>query len=109
MPKQDQKQGDQQMQQKGGKQSQQQGGSGQSPGSGTDVQGEGNYTAAREYDEAQRKFVESGRVEDAAHKAAPKSPEEAEEMKRAEQEGKRHAKEEDPALRRGGGSDSERH
>ncbi len=86
MAKQDQKQGDQQMQQKSGTQSQQQGGSSQTQGSGADIQGEGNYTAAREYDEAQRKFVESGRVEDAARKAAPKSPEEAEQMKRAELE-----------------------
>ena len=105
MAKQDQKQQDStpdpQMQQKGGKSSQQQGGQ---------VQGEGNYEAAKRYDDAQREFVKSGRVEQAARDAAPRSPQEAESMKRAEQEGKRHAKDEDPSVRGGtGGSGSESH
>ena len=56
------------------------------------VQGEGNYDAAREYDEAQRKFVESGRVDEAARAAAPKSPQEEREMQDAEREGKSHRK-----------------
>jgi hypothetical protein len=56
------------------------------------VQGEGNYEAAREYDEAQHKFVESGRVDDAARAAAPKTPEEARAMEQAEREGKSHRK-----------------
>ena len=44
--------------------------------------GEGNYAATRQYNRATKRFVESGRVERAA---APRSPEEAAEMKRAEQ------------------------
>ena len=56
------------------------------------MQGEGNYEAAREYGEAQRKFVESGRVDEAAKAAAPRSPQEEREMQDAEREGKSHRK-----------------
>ncbi len=66
-----------------------------------DLQGEGNYDAARRYDKAQREFVESGQVDDAARKAAPKNADEAEQLRRAEQDGKSRAKEEDPAVSRG--------
>jgi hypothetical protein len=41
-------------------------------------------------------------VEKAAIRAAPQSAAEAEELAAAEEEGKRHAKGEDPALRRRG-------
>ena len=47
--------------------------------------GEGNYEATRQYNRATKRFVESGRVERAARDAAPRSPEEATEMRRAEQ------------------------
>lgn len=70
------------------------------------VQGEGNYTAAKEYDDAQRKFVESGRVDQAARDAAPRTQQEADEMKAAEREGRSHAKDEDPQLRGPSGSGS---
>jgi hypothetical protein len=60
--------------------------------------GEGNYEAAREFNEAERKFVASGKVAAAARAAAPKSEAERQEMIAAELEGKRRAKEEDPAL-----------
>ena len=56
------------------------------------VHGEGNYEAAREYDESVEKFVESGKVEEAARKAKPRTQQEAREMEQAEQEGLRHAK-----------------
>ena len=72
------------------------------------VQGEGNYKAAKEYDEAQRKFVKSDKVEAAARDAKPKSKAEAEEMQRAEEAGRRHAKEEDPAVKRGSGGSGSR-
>ena len=57
-----------------------------------EVQGEGDYEAARRYDKAARDFAESGKVEPAAHEAAPESAEQAEEMKRAEEIGKSHSK-----------------
>lgn len=72
------------------------------------VQGEGNYEAAREYNKAQRKFVNSGKVDAAARKAKPKSEAEAQEMQRAEEVGRSHAKEEDPAIKHGGGGSSSR-
>lgn len=66
------------------------------------VQGEGDYEAGRRYDKASRDFAESGKVEPAARDAAPDNAGEAEEMKRAEDEGKSHAKGEDPLLNPGG-------
>ena len=48
------------------------------------VHGEGNYKAAKEFDDAQKAFVQSGRGNAAAGKAAPKSKAEAEELLKAE-------------------------
>ena len=62
------------------------------------VQGEGDYEAARRYDKAAHDFAESGKVEDAARQARPTSPEEADELRRAEREGKSHSKGEDPGT-----------
>ena len=64
------------------------------------VHGEGNYAASRDYNERTKRFVESGQVEQAARAAEPGSEAEAMQMAAAEAEGKRHAKEEDPALSR---------
>jgi hypothetical protein len=66
------------------------------------VQGEGDYNAARRYDKSAREFAESGKVEEAARDARPTGPGEADELRRAEEEGKSHAKGEDPALYRPG-------
>ena len=66
------------------------------------VYGEGNYAASRQYNEATKKFAQSGRVESAAEAAAPRSDADAMQMQAAEAEGKRHAKGEDPALHRKG-------
>lgn len=65
------------------------------------VYGEGNYEASRTYNDATRKFAQSGKVEEAAREAEPTSEADALEMAAAEAEGKRHAKGEDPALRAG--------
>ena len=64
-------------------------------------QGEGNKEADRHYREKTKEFVDSGRVDEAARRAKPQSEQEAEELRRAEAEGRSHAKEEDPLLRRG--------
>ena len=66
------------------------------------VQGEGDYDAARRYDKAAREFAESGKVEDAAREAKPGSAAEADALRRAESEGKSHAKGEDPLLKNPG-------
>lgn len=78
------------------------GGSEQSEGqqSQQNVHGEGNYAASRQYNDATREFAQSGRVDEAARNAAPRSDAEAKDMQAAEAEGKRHAKGEDPALGR---------
>jgi hypothetical protein len=62
-----------------------------------DLQGEGNYDAAKEFDQAEEKFVKSGKVDQAARDAEPKNEKEKEEMERAEEIGRQHAKDGAPA------------
>lgn len=64
-------------------------------------QGEGNKTAARRYNEAQRRFVHSGKVDERAH-AAEEALDSAErsELEHAELVGRRHAADEDPAVKK---------
>jgi len=69
-------------------------------GKSKDLQGEGNYDAAREFDQAEEKFVKSGKVEQAARDAEPKNEKEKEEIERAEEQAREHAKGEDPQLER---------
>jgi hypothetical protein len=64
------------------------------------VEGEGSYSGSKDYNKRTQKFVDSGKVDEAAKKAAPKSEQEAREMQKAERAGKQHIKEEDPALRK---------
>jgi hypothetical protein len=54
--------------------------------------GEGNYKASKDYNDATKKFVESGKVDAAAEKAKPKDQQEARELEDAEKAGKDHAK-----------------
>ncbi len=74
----------------------------------TKAKGEGNYEAARQYDDATKKFVDSGKVEQAARDAEPTSKDEADELERAERAGKARTKEEDPAIRRDEPGDNSR-
>jgi hypothetical protein len=60
------------------------------------VQGEGDYRANERYTESAQAFVESGKVKEAARQAKPETQQQAEELRRAEQEGKSHAKGEKP-------------
>jgi hypothetical protein len=64
------------------------------------VEGEGSYSGTKDYNQRTKKFVESGKVDQAAHDAEPKSEEEKRAMQKAERIGKEHAKGEDPALRK---------
>ena len=59
------------------------------------VEGEGSYKGSKDYNERTQRFVESGKVEDAARAAKPQSEEEAHQMQKAERIGKQHAKGED--------------
>lgn len=63
-------------------------------------QGEGDREAARRYNERTRKFVDAGRVDQAARDAANMTEEERREAEQAEQIGKRRAKELDPEDKR---------
>ena len=58
----------------------------------SDNEGEGNKTADRRYREKTREFVESGGVEDAASQHENLSAEEKEKLRKAEEEGKSHAR-----------------
>jgi hypothetical protein len=62
------------------------------------VEGEGSYTGSKDYNERTKKFVDSGKVDDAARNAEPQSEEERQAMQKAERVGKEKAKGEDPAL-----------
>jgi len=56
------------------------------------LQGEGNYSATRRYDKAQREFVQGGGVADAARRAQPQDAHEAEELSEAEKAGRAKAR-----------------
>jgi len=62
------------------------------------VHGEGNYKASREFDESEREFVQSGKLDEGIRNAAPKSEAEKREMEAAEERARNRAREEDPAL-----------
>jgi len=62
-------------------------------------QGEGDYRAARSYDEHARRTAESGEVEKKAREAEKAiEGKEGDELRRAEEMGKRHSHGEDPQL-----------
>ena len=62
--------------------------------------GEGNYKASKQYNDATKEFVQSGKVEEAARDAEPRNQQEAREMREAEQAGKSHAKDGDKKQQR---------
>ena len=64
-----------------------------------ELEGEGSRSAARRYDERATEFREAGKVDDAARKAETAfEATEGTGDRQAAEEGKRHAKEEDPLL-----------
>jgi hypothetical protein len=63
------------------------------------VEGEGSYTGSKDYNERTRKFVDSGKAEQAAREAQPRNEQESHEMQKAERLGKQRGKGEDPALK----------
>ena len=80
----------------------------QGTGSKDRVQGEGDYEAARRYDEKMRDHVQHHDIEREARDAEPTSQGEQRELEEAEEVGKRRAKEEDPLLEHPEGIDAER-
>lgn len=67
------------------------------PSQHSENQGEGDRKSAERYNKETQEFVKSGKVDEAARKAAGQSAEEAE---RAEKAGRERAKEEDPEVHR---------
>lgn len=65
-----------------------------------EVQGEGDYQAARRYNEKTRDFVKDEDVAEAARDAEPHTTQEQQQLERAEQAGRQRAKDEDPLLDR---------
>jgi hypothetical protein len=64
-------------------------------------EGEGNRTAARQFNEAQQGFVRSAKVGEKAKEAARAvEGKESEALREAELVGKRHAADEDPQVKR---------
>ena len=67
-----------------------------------DNEGEGNRTAAREYNKGVQDFVKTGQVKKKAREAADAlDGPEATELRQAEEAGKKHSHGEDPALKKG--------
>lgn len=56
------------------------------------VEGEGSYKGSKDYNARTKKFVDSGKVDQAAKDAEPKSEEEKQAMQEAERIGKQRAK-----------------
>jgi hypothetical protein len=56
------------------------------------VEGEGSYSATKDYNQRTKKFIDSGKVEEAARDAEPQSEEEKQQMREAERTGKQRAK-----------------
>ncbi len=87
---------DRQQQQQGGRPQgnpqAQPGGQQQQAGQGGGQYGEGNYEATRQYNAGLKEHVEKQDIEREARDAAPKSDAQARDMERAEEEGKRRAK-----------------
>jgi hypothetical protein len=65
-------------------------------------EGEGNITGAREYNEAQQRFIRSGQVDQKARDAERDLADRdiRRELEHAEAVGRRHAADEDPEVRR---------
>ncbi|MGE4243814.1 hypothetical protein [Ramlibacter sp.] len=85
--------GDRQQQQAGGtdfqsRPSAQQGGSQDD----SKIEGEGSYTATRDYNERTRNYLDKADVQKDAEAAKPRSEQEARELEQAEREGKSHAR-----------------
>lgn len=62
------------------------------------MQGEGDREAARRYRKDTEDYVESHDVEEEARRAEPESDARRKELENAEQQGRKRAREEDPAL-----------
>jgi hypothetical protein len=56
------------------------------------VEGEGSYSGTKDYNQRTKKFIDSGKVDEAARDAEPKSEQEKQEIEKAERDAKQRAK-----------------
>lgn len=56
------------------------------------VEGEGSYSGTKDYNQRTQKFIDAGKVKDAARKAEPQNEEEKHAMQKAERLGRERAK-----------------
>ncbi len=56
------------------------------------VEGEGSYSGTKDYNRRTKKFIDAGKVDEAAREAEPASAQEKHEMQKAERLGKERAK-----------------
>lgn len=61
--------------------------------------GEGNYKAARDYDDGVKRHLATHDVEKEARDAAPRSPAEAQDMERAEEAGRARGADDEESIR----------
>jgi hypothetical protein len=73
---------------------------GQSQNSPVPEKGEGNHEADRRYRDETKRFIDSGRVEEAAEDAKRALDEDGAALAAAEEEGRSHIAEEDPQVKR---------
>ena len=66
--------------------------SGQAQGQGSQVEGEGSYTATRDYQKNIKDYLQKSDVQADAEAAKPRSESEARELGQAEREGRSHSK-----------------
>jgi hypothetical protein len=67
-----------------------------------EIEGEGSYSATRRYDEGVKRFIDEDDPAERARKALEEVERDEPGYRKAEEEGKRHAAEEDPELYRKG-------
>lgn len=64
----------------------------QAQGQGSQVEGEGSYSASRDYQKNIKEYLDQADVQADAEKAKPRSEAEARDLEQAEREGKSHSK-----------------
>ncbi|MBE7366391.1 hypothetical protein [Ramlibacter pallidus] len=92
LQQQPQRESDPQQQQSGGTDFQSRGQAQGQQGDAGKVEGEGSYTATRDYQKNIKEYLDKADVQSDAEAAKPRSESEARELEQAEREGKSHSK-----------------
>ena len=92
LQQQPQRESDPQQQRAGATDFQSRGQAAENPAEGGQVEGEGSYSATRDYQKNIKGYLDKADVQKDAEASKPRSEEEARELERAEREGKSHSK-----------------